>query len=720
MQIRYKVIIAIAAAMVAFGTMADVLDPRSRHLLDAQRKELRQRQRVAPDAEIFYPAILRLNEGTTLAELEGLGVKILRQRDDLVLAFVPTDHIDRLITFSGVERMSLSAVNHPTMDRALPFSNAIHLIKPTAEMPQVWTGKGVVVGLTDIGIDPNHPHFLTPDGTPRIKRMAHYLDTLGVRAIIHPTDNGKWHSDNSDEWHGTHVLGIMAGSSTATPYLGIASEAEIVASASMLTDACILDGVEEIIDYAKTHGMPAVVNMSVGSYTGPHDGTALFNQYLDKLGEEAIICMSAGNEGSKKGYFRTRFDQTTTSKSVCITDVKWWNCQRNYGSADFWSLDGREFQLSLAVRDMSTQSIVATFPLKGDESSRTWEIASAGCATTDYAEINEEFSNYYKGYFRLTAGTDPDNGRFRIYTSMDLSCTDRIGEMGRYFVTVTLHAEPGVTVDAYADAYQLEFNHGGSSRFAQPDASRSISDIACGHNVIVVGGAVSRNTAPSLAGPLIDYSWFTEGTIGDWSSYGTLDDGRSLPHIAAPGCYVISSVSGEYVRSHPDEEGSMSAKATVDGKDAWWISEAGTSMASPYVAGVIALMLEVDPTLTVGDVRDIITSTADRDMADASNPRWGSGKFNALAAMRKLLENGGVTIPAGADIIHPIVSVGGNEIVVEYVTDTAMDIAVYSTDGRCVTTYKGFGNGVRLDASHRCRGIYVVRANGHSIKLALR
>lgn len=724
MQIHNRILAIISVLVIALGVSGQVLDLRSRHIADRYKASAyRQFNKVSAADEdggeqVYLPTVMRLAPGTNAADLEALGVKLMRQRRDLVLAFVPAERIDQLVTFSGINRISISEPNRPALDRALPVCHADELIGIAPGMPRKWTGEGVVVGLTDIGIDPWHPNFLTKEGEPRIKRLVTYRDTLGVRNVATPLDAEGFVTDDSDDWHGTHVLGILAGGYEDTPYRGIASQAEIVATASMLTDACILDGVEEVIDYAHSVGKPAVVNMSVGSYTGPHDGSTLFNQYLDMLGEEAVIVMSAGNEGWTNMYFNHQFTTSEPRKSVCITDHKWYNCQRNYGSADFWSKDEREFQLALEVRDMSDFSMVATFPFKGNADAREWEIASPGRGTTDNAEHSAVFDRYYTGYFRLTAGVDPDNGRFHIYTSMDLSCTDRIGEMGRYFVTVTLQGEPGVEVDAYADAYQVEFNHGGTSRFAQPNSDRSISDIACGENVIVVGACTTRNTVPTLGGPVLDYTHFNEGEIGVWSSYGVLDDGRSLPHIGAPGCYLISSVSGEFINQHPEYEDLMSYKTTVDGRDAWWIGEAGTSMSAPYVAGVIALMLEEDPTLTVHEIREILMSTADTDMPDALDTRWGAGRLNAVVAMRRVMELNGVSNVGVDDAPSCEVSCDGRNIIITNASSIGGAASVYSLDGRCLISTDMQGMRTVIDASHLPTGIYVVHTptSAHKIR----
>ncbi len=61
-------------------------------------------------------------------------------------------------------------------------------------------------------------------------------------------------------------------------------------------------------------------------------------------------------------------------------------------------------------------------------------------------------------------------------------------------------------------------------------------------------------------------------------------------------------------------------------------------MSAPMVAGTIALMLQLDPSLTVADVRRILReSSAVDDAVTAGNARqWGSGKLDSWAAVDKL------------------------------------------------------------------------------------
>jgi subtilisin-like proprotein convertase family protein len=93
----------------------------------------------------------------------------------------------------------------------------------------------------------------------------------------------------------------------------------------------------------------------------------------------------------------------------------------------------------------------------------------------------------------------------------------------------------------------------------------------------------------------------------------------------------------------------------------------GTSSATPLVAGVIALMLQANPNLTVRDVQHILVNTADRN--DPSNPNWrpngsgrwfsefhGFGRVDALEAVRRA--EGWTSVPALSTYTGGVVTVG--------------------------------------------------------------
>ena len=246
--------------------------------------------------DIYYPVIIKLSNDSVVDDLEALGTIIMHRRENFLRACIPYAQLDSVSRLPLVNRMSLSAPMSLTLDCAREMSCA-NDVQQGIDLPKAYDGDGVVVGFSDIGFDPSHPNF--SDG--RLSRFVHY-DELHALKYDMTTPQQMLQFADTTEWHATHVAGILAGGYRGVPYWGVATGSEIVATTSSLYDMALLSGVEDVVQYAQAKGNPAVVNMSVGYYLGAHDGTSLFNQYLDLLGEEAIICLSSGNEGTKRVY----------------------------------------------------------------------------------------------------------------------------------------------------------------------------------------------------------------------------------------------------------------------------------------------------------------------------------------------------------------------------------------------------------------------------------
>ena len=176
------------------------------------------------------------------------------------------------------------------------------------------TGKGVVIGIVDLGIDVKHPDFKNNSNETRIL----YLWEQEAESGSPPSgyDYGReWTNTeidaNPDDVpvgdHGTWVAGIAAGNGRAASqctYVGMAPEADLIVVDADLSDhSRITDGVEYIGNKATNLGKPWVVNLSLGYMYGPKDGTSPFEQILQGyanntfLGQGRIIVVSAGNEG---------------------------------------------------------------------------------------------------------------------------------------------------------------------------------------------------------------------------------------------------------------------------------------------------------------------------------------------------------------------------------------------------------------------------------------
>ena len=167
------------------------------------------------------------------------------------------------------------------------------------------TGKGVLIGFADSGLDLSHPEFLGEDGTSRVVAFwdmtaegtppegflhgAAYTGEEIAAGLV---------SVSGETGHGTAVAAIAAGRSGAAPGASIAA---VKLASSRTTD--IMRAVKFILDQAEARGMPCVINLSYGTNCGSHQGQTLFESYIDQSaqrGRSVVVC-AAGNEGSEIG-----------------------------------------------------------------------------------------------------------------------------------------------------------------------------------------------------------------------------------------------------------------------------------------------------------------------------------------------------------------------------------------------------------------------------------
>ncbi len=723
-----KRIITLLFLFVALITDASTpLDNRSRAFLDqikqsAQNdvllgKGLKSATDVGGTADsLYYSVIMKLSNNSVIDELISLGTVIFHQRENFLLASIPYSQLDSVSRLPLINKMSLSEPMSLTLDSARAMTN-VNVIKQGINLPKSYDGKGVVVGFSDIGFDPSHPNFT--DG--RLSRMVHY-DALHAKKYDMTIPQQIFGYIDTTEWHATHVAGILAGGYKGLPYLGVAPGAEIVATTSSLYDMAILAGAEDVVEYAKSVGKPAVINMSVGYYLGPHDGSGLFNQYLDLIGEEAIVCLSAGNEGNKRVYIPFDAVNDGDEMKTFVYDNPHVNGIELRGAIDLWSIDEGEFLMALTIYDRITKEFVYTSPFVGSVNggATSWGIASSTCATENDISI-PVFESELTGAVRIYSSLNIENNRYNVYATVDVKNNqlDSTGRLGRYCIGFITKAQAGMHIDAYADGSRLIFNSLGIDGFINGTSDRSISDLACGKNVIVVGASNSRNVTPQIAGNEVTYS-FDVGKTSFFSSYGTLDDGRSLPHFCAPGNMVVSSMNTHYAnRLSESEKSTLAAKTTIDGKDFYWVSECGTSMSSPHAAGIIACWLQADSMLTVHDVIDIAQSTANADFIDFPNRQWGAGNIDAYAGLKEVLTRGGVGNVLADNSYNVILrSIGYRQIEIEIPNSHLKEVEIFSMSGQLV--YIADTN--IIDVSSLSSGVYIIKVmhtKGESIERIL-
>ena len=195
-------------------------------------------------------------------------------------------------------------------------------IDAVQETPYGLTGRGVLVGIVDSGIDLTNPDFRNEDGTTRVAALWDQADReytseeinefLNAEGTGQPAAQPPLSADNSG--HGTAVAGIAAGNgrgSEGRRYRGAAPESELVIvkmkspqPGGFPRTTELMTGVDYLIRKAQEMRMPIAVNISFGNTYGPHDGTSLVERFLNDISDtwKNVICIGSGNEGAAAGH----------------------------------------------------------------------------------------------------------------------------------------------------------------------------------------------------------------------------------------------------------------------------------------------------------------------------------------------------------------------------------------------------------------------------------
>jgi subtilisin family serine protease len=492
--------------------------------------------------------------------------------------------------------------------RADPLHNGTGLASPL-------TGTGVLFGCIDGGFDWTHPDFSTATGT-RIRVLWDQGDEsttsasppaeygYGREYSAASIDAGLCRETDVSSGHGTHVASIGCGNGRAnSAYTGIAPAADIALvkngrAAASSFEGDLVDACDFLFRRATARQEPCVVNISMGTMMGAHDGTSLTEQGLDKLtGPGKIIVMSAGNHSYYPQHLRY-----TTGGDAAEPRITFF---RTYDSPwlqiDIWYRGG-PVNVGIAAYD-PYPSLRRVSGLVAAGTQRTGIDLMAGMASI------------------TNVASDPVNGLGHATVTIQQYPAGLVLPQ----MLFALYTSGSGTLDAWIWHGLFGETRSDADHIIPGDRECSIAVPATGHNVISVASHVTKTSWVDVTGA----TQMQEGdpvlnALSGFSSRGPTRDGRFAPDLSAPGEAIVAALS---------KDAQVEQRSVLFG--GWYRKYQGTSMAAPHVAGTVALMLERNPSLDVAAVRDALRGTATRDAftGTAPNLRYGYGKLDAYSAV---------------------------------------------------------------------------------------
>lgn len=230
------------------------------------------------------------------------------------------------------------------------------------------------------------------------------------------------------------------------------------------------------------------------------------------------------------------------------------------------------------------------------------------------------------------------------------------------FVLNAIGAWEYALANQYLYKIRVVSNSYGTDGAFDPNAPINVaSKMAYDRNITVVFAGGNAGPTKNTYNPYAKAPWVIgvaagtkEGDLASFSSRGTPqaerlanedpNDDFDAPTITAPGtgrafesnasrfsAAIVSTRSTSNITAN----GLTDDTELAPGMIPFYTQISGTSMATPFVAGTIALMLDADPTLSPDEIREILTSTATK-MPGRADWEVGSGYLNAYAAVDKV------------------------------------------------------------------------------------
>ena len=563
--------------------------------------------------------------------------------DGWVQASVPVDQVNELDRDPAVGIIVFDLSKGRTLNdsmRVKAHVNEVH--DGLAPLPAAYQGEGVLMGIIDTGLDFHHPDFLDSLGRTRVLR--YWDQNYPFDQWLTPSGFGygqAWDStaisagdcpavDPFNQYgHGTTVAATAAANNNGNGHCaGVAPKADLIIVANDLGhpnwNSSVVDAVRYIIEQAAALGRPVAINLSLGDYYGSHDGldpaALMIDQLLTAQTGRVLVC-AAGNSGGLPPYhLRTEVNSDTSFTWFAYNP----NSVLNLGAVyfDLWAdtADFNNVQYSVgADKYNGGYAFRGRIPFRNIQGT-LGQIVMDTLWSEDGNKLGRVFTQgqVRDGQYHLEVYIpQPDSAAQLYYRFM----TTGSGRFDAWSTDVFGTSKMITAVPDSADFPPI-------THYVAPDKDQSIVDSwACSPQVITVGNYNNQQQYTDVSGVARDLGGIP-GALSGNSSHGPSRSGLVKPDVAAPGDVTFGAgplnILQIYLTNGPDKL-----------IDSLHMRNGGTSIASPVVAGVAALLLEKCSRASNIMVRDAINGTAFSDdfTGVLPNELFGHGKVNAFATL---------------------------------------------------------------------------------------
>lgn len=524
--------------------------------------------------------------------------------DYYIIGYVDSTDIEKVADVLGTNFYSSLPYVMGLLDRSALENSGITQVQEQAFLEL--TGRGVLVGIIDTGIDYTSPVFRFEDGTSKIRAI--YDQTIAGNPPENFLIGSEYTNDQINEalssqtpydtvptrdeiGHGTFLASLAAGRSSDN-FQGAAPDSELIVvklreassfiketylvpedNRNVYESTSVMLGIEYVLQKARELGKPVAICLGVGTNQGSHDGNTLFEQYISTVSNitGVCICAAAGNESQERHHTRVSLGATGETAELTV------NNGNQQGGIYLSILNSASDRISVSVKS-PTGEIINRIPAKGGTTYTTRLVLEKAKVTVQY-------------FFPLSV----NSGQATII---------KIENATPGLWTVTLYGDIILdgTVDAYLPLSSIGYDN---VKFLQPDPNYTVT--APGTSIAVITCGAYNDE---------------ENTLFTNSSWGPTRLPAVSPDLVAPGVRV----SGIF----PTGPGVMS----------------GTSVAAAITTGACALMLQwgiVEGNAIALDtfqIKGYLIRGCRRDSNRSyPNLQWGYGKldlYNTFNLIRQL------------------------------------------------------------------------------------